>query len=113
MKSWWFQRPVVGRDGLRIGCSPVEGERDAEGLALAGVRGDELTVQPVEPAGEALRVLGGQARAQNGEGRPVVVDRGKHLLGHGTEGSRRDIADALAVCIVRALEEEQARGAAV
>src|SRR3954451_14716723 len=113
MKSWWFHSPVVGRDGLRIRRSPVEGERDAEGLALAGVGGDELAVEAVQAAGEALSFLGCEARAQYGKGRPLVVDRGKHLLGHGTEGSRRDIADALAVCIIRALEEEEARRAAV
>src|SRR3954453_10892468 len=113
MKSWWFRSPGVGRVRLRIGRSPVEGERDAERLALAGVGGHELAVEPVQAAGEARRVVGGEARAQDGKGRPRVVDRGKHLLGHGTEGSRRDIADALAVCIVRALEEEKSRGAAV
>src|SRR3954451_179483 len=113
MKSWWFQSPVVGRVGLRIGSSPVEGEGDAEGLALAGVGGHELAVEAVQAAGEALRVVGGEARAQDGKGRPLVVDRGKHLLGHGTKGSRRDIADALAVCVVRALEEEQSRRASV
>ena len=59
------------------------------------------------------RVGGGEACSQDGKGRPVVVGRGKHLLGRGAEGSRRDIPDALAVCIVGALEEEEARRAAV
>jgi hypothetical protein len=70
-------------------------------------------MRPLEAAREAACVGIVQARAQDGEGRPVVVVRREHLLGCGPEGGRRDIPDVLAACFVGALEEEEARGAPV
>src|SRR5437762_578585 len=111
-KSALRHSPPVGRRSLRIGGSSVLRDGEAVRLAFGVVGGAEVVGELFESAREPARVTRRKPCPEEGEGRPVVVVEGKHLLGGATEGCRCNVPDAFAV-LLGALEEEEARGAAV
>src|SRR5579864_5185129 len=98
-KSALLQSAPVRR-GLRIRRSPEKRRDERVRLAVRVVRVHEVALELVEAAHEAARVGVVQSHTQDGEGRPVVFFERKHLLGCGPEGSRSDVPDVLAACIV-------------